>query len=114
VATQPSYRFEGILPRVQPVTLAFTVYVGNGVPDSMGAVGPMQFLMVINNRIKSFDKRTGRADNVIDLGLGTFFQPLGAAPFDPNVRYDRRADKWIVAASPPSAPRMAPTVYRLR
>ena len=46
----------GLVLQVQPVTLAFTVYVGNGIPDSMGAVGPRQFLMVINNRIKSFDK----------------------------------------------------------
>ena len=100
VATEPPYRFDGVLPRVQPVTLAFTAYVGNGVPDTMGAVGPRQFLLVTNNRIKSFNKETGQADAVVDLGLGTFFRTVAHAQIGirPNVRYDRRANKWLVGA----------------
>jgi hypothetical protein len=94
----PSYEFQGILPRVQPVTLSFTTYVGNGVPDTMGAIGPRQFVLFINNRIKTFDKRTGQADGVIDLPLSTFFRPVGTGPYDPNARFDRRANKWILGA----------------
>lgn len=95
---EPPYGFQGILPRVQPLTLSFTAYVGNGVPDTMGAVGPSQFLLVINNRIRTFDTRTGNQDGVIDLSLADFFRPAGPGSYDPNVRYDRRADKWIVGA----------------
>ena len=103
VSTEPAYRFEGMLPRVQPVTQSFTAYVGNGVPDSMGAPGPNQFLLAINNGIKSFDKKIGQPDGVINLPMATFFQKvaLGQAAIDPNVRYDRWADKWLVGAITP-------------
>jgi len=94
----PPYEFKGVLPRAQPVTLSFTAFVGNGVPDTMGAIGPTQFLLVTNNRIKSFDKRTGAADGVVDLTLSNFFSTAGSGGFDPNVRYDRRADRWIIGA----------------
>jgi len=32
------------LPAAQHVGLSFATYVGTGVPDTMGAVGPTQFL----------------------------------------------------------------------
>src|SRR5205823_219936 len=35
-------------------------------PDSMGAVGPTQYIALVNGRIKSFNKSTGLPDGVLN------------------------------------------------
>src|SRR5258708_2008840 len=35
-------------------------------PDSMGTVGPTQYIVMVNNRIVSFNKTTGVADGVLN------------------------------------------------
>jgi hypothetical protein len=74
--------------------------VGFFPPDSMGAIGPTQFTMAINGRIKSFSKITGSADGGINADLDIFFNPVRGSAFtsDPRIRYDRLSDRWIVIA----------------
>jgi len=69
-------------------------------PDSMGAIGPLQFTMAINGLIKSFNKQTGLADNGIDADLDVFFNSVrgGKSTSDPRIRYDRLSDRWFVIA----------------
>jgi len=67
-------------------------------PDSMGAVGPSQFLVAVNGRIRTFAK-TGTADNALNDTLDHFFSSVGVSPScDPRVRYDRAATRWFVTA----------------
>ncbi len=71
-------------------------------PDTMGAVGPAQFLLACNGRIRTFNKRTGVADGVLDADMDIFFQSVMTPPVannfttDPRVRYDRLSSRWFV------------------
>ncbi len=74
-------------------------------PDTMGAVGPTQFLVFVNGRIRSFTK-AGTADGVLDLDPDLFFAPVmtAVAPpivlnftSDPQVRYDRLSGRWFMS-----------------
>jgi hypothetical protein len=89
------------LPTAQQVALSFTVMTGTGVPDTMGAIGPSQFLSVLNYGLTTFNKNTGAPDGVLNLGLSSFFQPVlgGAFAFDPTVKFDRLSGRWFVMAA---------------
>jgi hypothetical protein len=69
-------------------------------PDTMGAVGPTQFIVAINGRIRSFNKQTGVADGVLNISTDNFFNsavtPGGAFTTDPRIRFDRGLNRWIV------------------
>ena len=67
-------------------------------PDSDGAVGPTQFLTVLNGRIRSHSKFTGAADGVLNTTLNNFFNSIvnGAGTSDPRVKFDRFSDRWFV------------------
>jgi hypothetical protein len=70
-------------------------------PDSMGAVGPSQFVVFVNGRIRTFNKGTGAADGVINADPDVFFSSVmttAAINFtsDPQVRYDRLSGRWIM------------------
>jgi hypothetical protein len=78
---------------------------GTFPPDSMGAVGPAQFLVFVNGRIRTFNKTTGAADGVLNADPDTFFASVMtpiAPPIvlnftsDPQVRYDRLSGRWIM------------------
>jgi hypothetical protein len=72
-------------------------------PDSMGTVGPTQFVVAINGRIRSFTK-AGVADGVLDVDPDVFFAsvmtppPAGGVTFtsDPRIRYDRFTSRWLI------------------
>ena len=73
-------------------------------PDSMGAVGPTQFISFVNGRLRSFTK-AGVADGVLNADPDVFFAsvmtPVGgtvALTFtsDPQVRYDRFTGRWFL------------------
>ena len=71
-------------------------------PDSMGAVGPSQFFIFVNGRLKTFNKATGVADGVINADPDVFFfSVLTSAPVnftsDPQIRYDRLSGRWILS-----------------
>jgi hypothetical protein len=74
-------------------------------PDVMGAIGPSQFLVFVNGRIRSFDKSTGLADGVLNVDSDVFFSsvmtPVGGTVVinftsDPQIRYDRLSSRWFL------------------
>ncbi len=67
-------------------------------PDTMGDVGPTQYVVGINGRIRTISKATGLADGVLNASFDTFFAAVrnGAGTSDPRVRFDRRTGRWIV------------------
>jgi hypothetical protein len=72
-------------------------YDGYFPPDTMGAVGPTQFVVTINGRIVSYNKTTGAADGNIDVSTDTFFNSVrSSGTSDPHVRYDRISQRWFV------------------
>src|SRR6185503_5372918 len=70
-------------------------------PDSMGAVGPAQFIVAVNGRIRTFTK-TGVADGVLDIDPDVFFASVMTPPVtnnftsDPRIRYDRLSQRWFI------------------
>jgi hypothetical protein len=73
-------------------------------PDSMGDVGPRQFVVMINGRVRSYNKRTGKPDGGIDMDTDVFWQsvmtPLGGGvtsdfTSDPRIRFDRLSGRWV-------------------
>ncbi|MFL6257423.1 MAG: lamin tail domain-containing protein [Pyrinomonadaceae bacterium] len=75
-------------------------------PDSMGAVGPTQFVVFVNGRLRTFNKTTGAADGVINADPDVFFAsvmtPVSGGSLnvnftsDPMVRYDRATGRWFL------------------
>ena len=74
-------------------------------PDSMGTVGPTQYIVFVNGRIRSFTK-AGTADGVIDTDPDVFFAPVmtPVSPpvvlnfsSDPQIRYDRFTARWYMS-----------------
>jgi hypothetical protein len=67
-------------------------------PDTMGAVGPTQFIATTNNRFISYNKSTGAADGVLDVTPDSFFGSVRASSStsDPRVRYDRLSGRWFI------------------
>jgi len=75
-------------------------------PDSMGAVGPTQYFVFVNGRMRTYSKATGLADGAVNADPDVFFSsvitPVGtgvALSFtsDPQVRYDRLTGRWIIS-----------------
>lgn len=75
-------------------------------PDSMGAVGPSQFVVFVNGRLRTFNKTTGSADGVLNVNPDTFFSSVmtpvtGTVVLnftsDPQVRYDRLTGRWMLS-----------------
>jgi hypothetical protein len=93
----------------QVITLSFDGATGPAEtgafpPDTEGAVGPTQFLVFLNGRIRTFNKTSGLADGVINVDPDVFFASLLTPPgagevsftSDPNVRYDRLSGRWFL------------------
>jgi Divergent InlB B-repeat domain len=74
-------------------------------PDSMGTVGPSQFVVFVNGRIRSFNKATGVADGVLNVDPDVFFSsvvtpvPPAGLNFtsDPQIRHDRLSGRWLLS-----------------
>ncbi len=74
-------------------------------PDVMGAVGPTQYIIFVNGRLRSFNKSTGIADGILNIDPDIFFSPVTTPPAanevtyttDPNVRYDRLSGRWFLS-----------------
>ena len=92
----PSVAQTATTPTADVATLADT---GALPPDTMGDIGPTQYLVGVNGRVRTIDKVTGAADGVLNADFETFFAsriPGGAGTSDPRVRYDRRTNRWFV------------------
>ena len=83
--------------RIEQVDYAFPAG-GRTPPDTMGAVGPTQFVVAVNNRLRSFDKQTGIADGILDSKTDGFFSDIsnGSATSDIRIRYDRFSERWFI------------------
>ncbi len=78
---------------------------GSFPPDDMGSVGPSQFIVFVNGRLRSFNKVTGAADGVLDANPDVFFASVMTpvvSPVvinftsDPQIRYDRLSGRWFL------------------
>ena len=74
-------------------------------PDSMGTIGPAQFIVFVNGLIRSFTK-AGVADGVLNANPDIFFAsvmtPVGGSVVlnftsDPQIRYDRFTGRWFMS-----------------
>jgi len=67
-------------------------------PDTMGAVGPTQFISFVNCNIVSYDKATGVADGVLNTTPNNFFNSVrnSSATSDTHIRYDRTSQRWFL------------------
>jgi Putative Ig domain len=70
-------------------------------PDSMGAVGPTQIMVVINGRVRTY-KKDGTQDFAIDTDTDTFFGSVcncGGSTFtsDPRVVFDSLSQSWFIS-----------------
>ena len=112
----------------QPIGLNFDTVTGpteTGAfpPDTQGAIGPTQFFVFLNGRLRTFNKTTGVADGVLNVDSDVFFSsvmtpapPPLAINFtsDPQVRYDRLSGRWIlIIIDVPSASAIGDTANRL-
>src|ERR1051326_224283 len=66
-------------------------------PDCAGAVGPTQYLVCVNGRIRTFTK-SGGARGAINTFTDTFFSSVidGSSASDPHVVFDRLSQRWFV------------------
>lgn len=95
-------------PNIQTISsnLNFTAATFNDCsgwpPDTMGTIGPTQFIIALNGRVRSFNKTTGAADGAINVTTDSFFQSVMTPPTssnfttDPRIRYDRLSGRWFV------------------
>lgn len=93
---------QSLHPSVSPSpSLSFTAATltdtGAFPPDTMGAVGPTQFLLAANGRIRVFSKTTGTLGQ-LDADIDSFFNSVraGFITTDPRVRYDRHSGRWFI------------------
>jgi hypothetical protein len=103
--TEPAGRNSASIEAAQTPSTSFTgatlVETMSFPPDVMGTIGPTQFIVAVNGKIKSFNKTTGVADGVLNLSPDLFFASVisGLAntfTTDPRIRYDRFSGKWII------------------
>jgi hypothetical protein len=92
----PSVAQTAVTPNVDVATVAETQSLP---PDTMGDIGPTQYLVGLNGLIRTINKTTGARDNVLSADFDVFFPSSlrnGAFTSDPRVRYDRRTGRWFV------------------
>ena len=78
---------------------------GSVPPDTMGAIGPAQFIAFVNGRIRSFNKTTGVVDGAINTSSDNFFSSVrSAGTSDPRIRFDRLTQRWFVVMIDVAAP----------
>lgn len=65
-------------------------------PDTNGAIGPEQYIYALNQEIRSFDRKTGQPDDVLNSQIGPFFGVTKAG--DPHILYDHFSKAWYVTA----------------
>jgi len=67
-------------------------------PDTQGDVGPTQIVIIVNGRIKVYDKAgsLGALNATMDVFFASVQQ---GGSFDPRVRYDRLSGRWFITAA---------------
>lgn len=105
----PVERFSNLSEPAIPQTVG-TSFLGAAVsesgfipPDSMGAVGPTQVLVIVNGRIKVFSK--SGVLGALNVSTDNFFNSVrSASTTDPHVRYDRLSGRWFLTMLDVSSP----------
>ena len=66
-------------------------------PDTMGAVGPTQFLFSVNGRFRGFNKNLPHTQ-ILNLAQSAFWGSTAdsAGVSDGHVRYDRSSQRWFI------------------
>ncbi len=83
-------------------TLADSNTLDTAPPYTMGAVGPEQYVMCSALGIRSFDKKTGKQDHILDVTLESMFDTFNVntgaydSVFNPRIRYDQFSKRWWV------------------
>lgn len=71
-------------------------------PDTHGAVGTLQYVQVVNQRVrvysKTLDPATGQPSLLSDHSLADFFTYQAQGLFDPRVVFDPAQQRWIITA----------------
>jgi hypothetical protein len=94
-------------PQTISTTFTGATFADTGVfsPDTMGAIGPSQFVVFVNGRLRTFDKTTGLADGVINANPDVFFSSVMTPLIlpvtinftrHPQIRFDRLSRRWIL------------------
>jgi hypothetical protein len=67
-------------------------------PNAIGAVGPTQILVVVNGRIRSYNK-SGVADGVLNTDTNNFFNSVrnGANTSDTRAVFDVLSQRWFIS-----------------
>ena len=72
-------------------------------PDTVGAIGPSNYVQAVNVRVQVFDRFTGAAQTTANP-ISSLFTSLGGGSLcattddgDPVVLYDQYADRWLIA-----------------
>lgn len=78
------------------VTFSSTLRANSVPPDTNGAIGPEQYIVALNSGIRSFDRKTGLPDGVIDAVVANFFGINATS--DPHILYDHFAKVWYLVA----------------
>jgi hypothetical protein len=65
-------------------------------PDTEGAVGPTQFVEIVNQRVVVYNRDFTPAG--LNVSLNAFFGYTAQAVFDPRVIYDQVWNRWIMSA----------------
>lgn len=75
----------------------FTDSTGFVPPDTMGAVGPTQFLFSVNGLFRAFNKNVPHAQ-VWSIAQSTFWGSTSGSAIvsDGHVRYDRVSQRWFI------------------
>lgn len=93
---------------VQKVGVNFTGISNTNVPNivfyppfTSGSVGPKQIILATAVGIRSFDRKTGEQDEILDMDLAFFFniEKFEGAQF-PQTRFDSFSQRWFVQAQP--------------
>ncbi len=86
------------------ITLAFDALNASDItqgwapPDPMMSVGPKQIVLVVNGRIRVFDKTNGALQYDVDADV--FFNDVrgGSNVVDPRVVYDPLSQRWFIVS----------------
>lgn len=68
--------------------------------DCSGCVGTEQFLVCIKGRVRTFNKKSGEVDNVLNVSLDGFFRAIGGGSWisDPRPQFDAHSKRWLIMA----------------
>src|SRR5205823_5015827 len=78
---------------------------GSFPPDNMGSIGPSQYFVFVNGRLRTFNKTSGAADGVVNADPDVFFAAVMTPVVtpvlinftsDPQIRYDRLSGRWFL------------------